>query len=274
MNNVPLTLEGASLLHQMFRLRWPAWKSLPEARRSEILEEAKRTFSTMEQNQSALFSLLGHKGDLMLLHFRNSFDELNQAELCVAQLQLSEFLEPTSSYLSVVELGLYESTVRLNATLEEKGIAPGSPESVQETEQVLEQQRKAMHPRLWPEIPPRRYCCFYPMDKKRGEMKNWYSVPITDRQRLMHEHGLIGRKYAGSVKQIISGSIGFDDWEWGVDLFADDPLVFKKLIYEMRFDEASAAYALFGAFYIGLRFHAADLGTLLNGTTPGFSAPV
>jgi peroxiredoxin len=274
MNNVPLTLEGASLLHQMFRLRWPSWKALPEARRSEILEEAKRTFSTMEQNQSALFSLLGHKGDLMLLHFRNSFDELNQAELCVAQLQLSEFLEPTSSYLSVVELGLYESTVRLNATLEEKGIAPGSPEWVQETEQVLEQQRKAMHPRLWPEIPPRRYCCFYPMDKKRGEMKNWYSVPITDRQRLMHEHGLIGRKYAGSVKQIISGSIGFDDWEWGVDLFADDPLVFKKLIYEMRFDEASAAYALFGAFYIGLRFHAADLGTLLSGTTPAFSAPV
>jgi len=274
MNNVPLTLEGASLLHQMFRLRWSAWKALPEARRSELLEEAKRTFAGMEQNQSALFSLLGHKGDLMLLHFRNSFDELNQAELCVAQLQLSEFLEPTSSYLSVVELGLYESTVRLNATLEEKGIAPGSPEWVQETEQVLEQQRKAMHPRLWPEIPPRRYCCFYPMDKKRGEMKNWYSVPITDRQRLMHEHGLIGRKYAGSVKQIISGSIGFDDWEWGVDLFADDPLVFKKLIYEMRFDEASAAYALFGAFYIGLRFHAADLGTLLNGTTPGFSAPV
>ena len=274
MNNVPLTLEGASLLHQMFRLRWPAWKALPEARRAEILEEAKGTFSGMEQNQSALFSLLGHKGDLMLLHFRNSFDELNQAELCVAQLQLSEFLEPTSSYLSVVELGLYESTVKLNATLEEKGIAPGSPEAAQETEQVLEQQRRAMHPRLWPEIPPRRYCCFYPMDKKRGEVKNWYSVPIGDRQRLMHEHGLIGRKYAGSVKQIISGSIGFDDWEWGVDLFADDPLVFKKLIYEMRFDEASAAYALFGAFYIGLRFHAADLGTLLNGTTPAFSAPV
>src|SRR5215216_4081713 len=101
MNNVPLTLEGASLLHQMFRLQWPAWKGLPEARRAEILEEAKGTFCAMEQGQSALFSLLGHKGDLMLIHFRNSFDELNQAELCILQLQLSEFLEPTSSYLSV-----------------------------------------------------------------------------------------------------------------------------------------------------------------------------
>ena len=271
-NEVPLTLEGASVLHQMFRVRWQAWKSQPEERRREALEEAARTFAAMEQSQSALFSLLGHKGDLMLLHFRNSFDELNQAELCVAQLQLSGFLEPASSYLSVVELGLYESTVRLNATLEERGIAPGSPESERETEQVLEQQRTAMKPRLWPDVPARRYCCFYPMDKKRGESKNWYEVSIRDRQRLMHEHGLIGRRYAGSVKQIISGSIGFDDWEWGVDLFADDPLVFKKLIYEMRFDEASAAYALFGSFYIGLRFRAADLGQLLAGTTPAFSA--
>ena len=270
-HEVPLTLEGASILHQMFRIRWQAWKGLDEERRREVLEEASREFAGMEQAQSALFSLLGHKGDLMLAHFRKSFEELNQAELCVAQLKLSEFLEPASSYLSVVELGLYESTVRLIAALEEKGVAPGSPEWEAATEQALEAQRKAMAPRLWPEIPPRRYCCFYPMDKKRGEIKNWYEVSIRDRQRLMHEHGLIGRKYAGSVKQIISGSIGFDDWEWGVDLFADDPLVFKKLIYEMRFDEASAAYALFGSFYVGLQFKAADLGSLLSGTTPAFT---
>jgi peroxiredoxin len=271
-HEVPLTLEGASVLHQMFRIRWPAWKALAEERRRAVVAEASQTFAAMEQAQSALFSLLGHKGDLMLVHFRNSFEELNQAELCLAQLQLSEFLEPTSSYLSVVELGLYEATVKLIVALEVKGVAPGTPEWDKEIEQALEQQRKAMAPRLWPEIPPRRYCCFYPMDKKRGETKNWYEVPIRDRQRLMHEHGLIGRKYAGSVKQIISGSIGFDDWEWGVDLFADDPLVFKKLIYEMRFDEASAAYALFGSFYVGLRFKAADLSTLLSGTTPTFTA--
>jgi chlorite dismutase len=256
------------MLHQMFRMRWPAWKALPEAQRSEIVAEARGMLTGMEQSGSALFSLLGHKGDLMLVHFRNSFEELNGAELCVAQLRLSEYLEPTTSYLSVVELGLYESTVRLHATLQEKGIAPGSPEWDAETEAALEQQRKAMHPRLWPEIPPRRYLCFYPMDKKRGESRNWYEVPIRDRQRLMHEHGLIGRKYAGSVKQIISGSIGFDDWEWGVDLFADDPLVFKKLIYEMRFDEASAWYAEFGPFYVGLQFAAEELPNLLAGEVP------
>ena len=84
----------------------------------------------------------------------------------------------------------------------------------------------------------------------------------------MNEHGLVGRRYAGEVRQIITGSIGFDDWEWGVDLFADDPLVFKKLIYEMRFDEVSAVYALFGQFYVGVRCPAAELGSLLEGELP------
>ena len=118
---------------------------------------------------------------------------------------------------------------------------------------MLERQRQAMAPRLWPEIPPSKYLCFYPMDRKRGESVNWYTEPMADRQRMMHEHGMIGRRYAGEVRQIISGSIGFDDWEWGVDLFADDPLVFKKLIYEMRFDQVSAVYALFGTFFVGIR---------------------
>ena len=109
---------------------------------------------------------------------------------------------------------------------------------------------------------------FYPMDRRRGEAKNWYTLPIEERARQMNEHGLVGRRYAGEVRQIITGSIGFDDWEWGVDLFADDPLVFKKLIYEMRFDEVSAVYALFGQFYLGLRVPAAELGKLLSGDLP------
>jgi chlorite dismutase len=102
------------------------------------------------------------------------------------------------------------------------------------------------------------------MDRRRGESVNWYRESMADRQRMMAEHGLVGRRYAGEVRQIITGSIGFDDWEWGVDLFAADPLVFKRLIYEMRFDQVSALYALFGSFYIGLRVPAAELGTLLD----------
>jgi chlorite dismutase len=125
-----------------------------------------------------------------------------------------------------------------------------------------------MRPRLYPEIPDARYICFYPMDRKRGGNRNWYTLPMAERQRQMHEHGMVGRRYAGAVKQIISGSIGFDDWEWGVDLFASDPVVFKKLIYEMRFDEVSAVYALFGQFWVGLRCPAAQLASLLSGEVP------
>ena len=106
------------------------------------------------------------------------------------------------------------------------------------------------------------------MDRRRGEEKNWYTLPIEERQRQMEEHGQVGRRYAGQVQQIISGSIGLDDWEWGVDLFSDDPLVFKKLIYEMRFDEVSAVYALFGSFFVGLRCPSDQLGRVLSGEAP------
>jgi hydrogen peroxide-dependent heme synthase len=268
---VPLTLEGYSVLHEMMKFRFSAWRELADGARREIVNEAVTVLGRMEQNghgQSALFSVLGHKGDLMLVHFRESFDALKQAELELARTRLSDFLEPTTSYLSVIELGLYESTIKTYRALMDRGIEPHSDEWKREIEQTVARQKEAMHPRLFPAMPPNRYICFYPMDRRRGEDKNWYTLPIEERQRQMNEHGMVGRRYAGEVKQIISGSIGFDDWEWGVTLFADDPIVFKKLIYEMRFDEVSAVYALFGHFYVGLRCPAEDLGKLLDGQLP------
>jgi chlorite dismutase len=268
---VPLTIEGYSALHQMMRVRWPAWRGLREADRREIVSEALPVLTRMEQDsqgQSAFYSLIGHKGDLMLVHFRNSFDDLNRAELQLAQLRLSEYWEPTTSYLSVIELGLYDSTTKVYKSLIERGIEPHSDEWKREIQQTLDRQKEAMRPRLFPAIPANRYACFYPMDRKRGEDKNWYTLPIEERARQMSEHGLVGRRYAGEVRQIITGSIGFDDWEWGVDLFADDPMVFKKLIYEMRFDHVSAVYALFGQFFVGLRCPAEKLGTLMEGELP------
>jgi hydrogen peroxide-dependent heme synthase len=269
---VPLTTEGYSVLHQMMRFRRTAWRTLPDAAKSEIAQEAAAMLGEMEKSgggkesegQSALFSMIGHKGDLMLVHFRKSFADLNQAELRLAGLRLSDYLEPTSSYLSIIELGLYDSTLKIYKELTDQGIQPHSDQWKAEIECKLGRHREAMHPRLFPEIPPNRYVCFYPMNRLRGEDKNWYSLPLEERARQMNDHGLVGRRYAGEVKQIITGSIGFDDWEWGVDLFADDPLVFKKLVYEMRFDEASAAYAKFGPFYVGLRLAPADLHKLFS----------
>ena len=215
--------------------------------------------------QTALFSQLGHKGDLILIHFRDSLEALNQVELDLAQIEFFDFLEQRHSYVSVVELGLYESSRKTYEAASAKGFEAHASDWNAEIAASLERGSEAMKTRLFPSVPEAKYLSFYPMDRKRGEQVNWYTVPFAERQRMMHLHGLIGRRYGDVVKQIISGSIGMDDWEWGVDLFADDPVVFKKLIYEMRFDEVSAVYALFGQFFVGVRLPVENLSGWLEG---------
>ena len=265
---VPLTLEGSAVLHLMFRFRWNQWRALPAADRVRITTQAQSALAAMEAAGSAMFSMFGHKGDVLFVHFRQDFEALHQAQLTLNQIDLLEYLEPSVAYVSVIELGLYESTVKLYRDLVSRAVEPHSPAWNEAIEEAMNRQREAMRVRLFPPIPEARYVCFYPMDRKRGELKNWYALPIEERQRQMDLHGKIGRRYAGKVQQIISGSVGFDDWEWGVDLFADDPVIFKKLIYEMRFDEVSGVFSNFGAFYVGLRCPAAELDSLLAGTTP------
>jgi len=272
---VPETLEGWSVLHQMFRVRWTEWRAHPlEERRRHALAAVEKLCAMQrgEAGATVAVSLLGHKGDLMLIHLRRSFEELQQAEHEVAALGLSVFLDPTTSFVSTVELSLYEMTLQIHKRLGERGLKTGSDEFEQAFDAEMEEQRKRVSGRLFIEPPPRRHVCFYPMNKRRGEHKNWYAESMEDRARMMLDHGKIGRHYAGRVTQVISGAIGFDDWEWGVDLFADDPLVFKKLIYEMRFDEASAWYAEFGPFYVGLQFSASELPRYLEGEVPELKA--
>ncbi len=268
---VPETLEGWSVLHQMFRVRWPELRRLGAAEREELARSAQGMFAAGPEAggaATALVQLLGHKGDVMLVHFRRTFEELSAAELGVAQTPLAEFLEQTTSYVSIVELGMYEMAAKIHEQLQDKGLKQGSDEYEAAFDAEMRTQESRVSGRLFPEVPRRRHVCFYPMNKRRGEQKNWYSEPFDSRAAMMREHGMIGRHYSGKVIQIISGSIGFDDWEWGVDLFADDPLVFKKLIYEMRFDKASAEFAEFGPFYVGLQFRPDQIGALLDGQTP------
>jgi len=258
------------VLHQFFRFDWKAWRGCAPGDRQKIVAEFTSALQGLERSadgkiQSALFSELGHKGDLILVHFRDSLEALNQIELDLAQTALYDFLTPTHSYVSVVELGLYESTRKTYEAASAKGFEQHSAEWNAELSESLQRGAEAMRPRLFPSVPDAKYLCFYPMDRKRGEQVNWYTVPFAERQRMMHEHGMIGRRYGDQVRQIITGSIGYDDWEWGVDLFADDPVVFKKLIYEMRFDEVSAIYALFGQFVIGIRLPVGKLGSWLQG---------
>jgi len=269
---VPETLEGWSVLHLMFRVRWDRLKDRAPADLDRMAAEAAQALAAPHAGSTALVQVLGHKADLMVICFRRSFDELAQTQLTFSRTELHASLEATSSYVSVVELGMYEMTAKVHEQLSVQ-FKPGSEEFERAFDAEMESQRQRVMNRLFLEVPKGRYVCFYPMNKRRGEAVNWYSESVGRRAAMMREHGMIGRHYAGKVIQIISGSIGYDDWEWGVDLFADDPLVFKKLIYEMRFDEASAKFAEFGPFYTGLQFTPAGLGGYLNGRVPAAPQP-
>jgi hydrogen peroxide-dependent heme synthase len=267
---VPESLDSWHILHRIFGFERRAFDALPAGRRDEITREALAFLEPLAADPDGDVSaaqMLGHKGDLMLTHYARSFDALGEAQMGFDKLALADFLTPTTSYVSILELGLYEASARFHETLRERGLKPHSQDWNDAFDALLAEE--AAHPRsagrLWAKVPARRYVCFYPMNKKRGETVNWYSLPYQERARLMLEHGKIGRSFHGLVTQVISGSIGYDDWEWGVDLYADDPLVFKKLVYEMRFDEASALYAEFGEFYTGMQFSIAELPAFLRG---------
>ena len=264
---VPETLEGWSVLHLMYRVRWDALRGADAGGLERMADEATRALAVPDAGSTAFVQMLGHKADLMFICFRRGFEPLAQAQLALSRTELHRHLEPTTSYVSVVELGLYEMTAKIHEQLGAKH-KRGSDEFEQAFDAEMETQRQRVMSRLFLDLPQRRYVCFYPMNKRRGEALNWYSEPFERRAARMREHGMIGRHYAGRVTQVISGSIGYDDWEWGVDLFAQDPLVFKKLIYEMRFDEASAKFAEFGPFYTGLQFAPAQLAAFLGGTVP------
>ncbi len=267
---VPETLDGWSVLHLMYRVRWDRLKARTSGDRERMAAEAVRALAPPDAGSTAVVQVLGHKADLMFICFRRGFDELAQAQLALSQTELYDGLEATSSYVSVVELGMYEMTAKIHEQLGAR-FKPGSDEFEKAFDKEMETQRQRVMSRLFLDMPKTRFVCFYPMNKRRGEAVNWYSESFERRASMMREHGMIGRHYAGRVTQVISGSIGYDDWEWGVDLFAEDPLVFKSLIYEMRFDEASAKFAEFGPFYMGLQFAPAGLGAYLNGMMPSLS---
>ena len=262
---VPETLEGWSVLHMMYRIRWNELRAVADLQ--TLADETVRALAIPDAGATAFVQMLGHKSDLMIVCFRRSFEQLAAAQLALARTDLNRCLQPSTSYVSIVELGMYEMTAKIHEQLGQKHKA-GSAEFEQAFDAEMENQRQRVMNRLFIDLPQRRYVCFYPMNKRRGEAQNWYSESFERRASMMREHGMIGRHYAGKVTQVISGSIGYDDWEWGVDLFADDPLVFKKLIYEMRFDEASARFAEFGPFYTGLQFAPGQLASLLGGAVP------
>jgi hydrogen peroxide-dependent heme synthase len=265
----PQTIEGWYTLHDVYHVDWSAWRGVEADERAEITAELSAWLEGLaavrERGDTKLYSVVTQKGDLMFCHYRQSPAALNEIELGLRRLRMFEFLMPAYSYLSVIEVSLYEVQAMAMRRLSDRGIAPGTPEHDEALAKEMEVQKERMNERLFRTIPPQRYICFYPMNKRRGEHVNWYALPLKERRAIMRGHGSIGHKYAENVTQVIGGSTGLDDWEWGVSLHAEDPLSFKKLIYEMRFDPASSWFAEFGPFYVGVHVPAPAFADLMDG---------
>lgn len=240
----PQTLDGWWMLHDLCRLDRRTWWSLAASERAGALAGAadlwQRELTNPKETgrgDSALYTVLGHKGELLQIHLRESLEDLVQLQHKLVALSLSSYLERTWSMVSVVELSTY-------------GAPAGRP--LPEFPLADPYLKGRLHPALpdWP------FVSVYPMNKSRRPDANWYTLSLDERRRLMSRHGEIGRRYAGRVTQVISGAVGLDDWEWAVTLFAEDPLAFKQLVTEMRYDPVSAIYAEFGPFFIGRRIDA------------------
>lgn len=266
----PATLEGWYALHQVFSTDWSALRGLMRQHRAEIGEGARALWTTLaaggegeEAGWSAAFRLVGGGGDWMFVHFRRTLEELADVQLRLRDSELGELLRLEYDYLSVTEAGLYHATAQAASET-----TPGSADFRARIDEAKEAELASAHvrTRLFPQVPEgMRFVSFYPMTKRRAQGANWYTLPVDERSRLMREHGMTGRGFAGRVFQVITGSVGLDDWEWGVTLFARDPLEFKRIVTEMRYDEASALYGEFGRFFTGIRFAPEEWPGLLGG---------
>jgi chlorite dismutase len=251
----PAPNEGWYALHDFRTVDWDAWRAAPERERRAALEKGvsflrdRVDVTDAEAGSSAVFSILGHKADLLIVHFRPTMAALDTAERAFEATAFAEYTEQSSSYVSVTEVGGYTSEEMTK-----------EPDEIEDTGLARYAESK-----LYPEIPDSEFVCFYPMDKRRQPGQNWYDLPFDERAEMMSTHGDIGKTYAGQVTQVITGSIGFDDFEWGVDLFSNDPTNVKDLLYELRFDESSSKYADFGTFYFGRQFAPEDLPSFMAG---------
>jgi peroxiredoxin len=256
--------EGWHVLHLFYRVQFGHWEVLASDRRSA----AKMKLSVLVQEIRSLpftqiltFSIISPKADIgfMLLT-----DDLHIANSIEKKLSLSlgaDILAPVFSYYSVTERSEYTTSEEEYATslVTKVGLSPESSEFTKAILEFRQRMQKYSRDRLFPNMPDWPVVCFYPMTKRKAAAQNWYLLPFEKRKDLMLGHSSIGRRYAGRIRQLITGSTGLDDAEWGITLFAHDVFEIKSIVYEMRFDAVSAQYADFGQFYLGLQLPLDDL---------------
>ncbi len=251
--------EGWHVLHLFYHVDHSQWalygddeKRHAKTRLTELVQEIRATPDT----HLLIFSVVSPKADLGFMLLTPDLQVANTFE---KQLCLSlgpEILSPAYSYLSQTESSEYTTTREQYAAetlVGEKGLAEDSPEFEAALKEFDERMAHYLKHRLYPVLPDWPVICFYPMSKRRSGNDNWYSLDYDARRKLMAGHARVGRTYSGRILQLITGSTGLDEYEWGVTLLAKDTIDIKSIVYEMRFDEVSARYAEFGDFYIGLQ---------------------
>ena len=250
--------QGWHCLHLYYRIELGQWQllSAEEQRSAKVaLSSLVQEVRALESTQLLTLSIATPKADLGFMLVTPDLHIANRIEKQLTVALGPDVLVPVYSYLSLTEESEYVTTdEEYGRTLEtEQKLKPDSPEFAEAMKAFRERMAKYRHERVYPTLPDWPVVCFYNMSKRRGERSNWYTLPYEERKRLMAGHAKVGREYAGKIKQLITGSSGLDDAEWGVTLFARDTFQIKAIVYQMRFDEVSAAYGDFGEFYIGLQ---------------------
>ena len=245
-------------MHLFYRIDRLNWCNLPPARSPETrtkLEQLCVANSAKSHPRLTCYANVGGKADLVFMLAAAELGQLAQMHRDLESCFPPGTLVNVYGYLSVTELPEYLTTEEdLRHTLmDHEKLEPGSVKFEDRLVELRQRQAQYEHFRLYPELPDWEVMAFYPMSKRRVSGDNWYSLDFTTRKRLMGGHARVGRKFTGRISQLITGSIGIDDWEWGVTLMAHQVDALKEIVYEMRFDEVSARYGEFGPFYINLR---------------------
>ncbi len=248
--------EGLGALHLFYRIDLAAWRMKSDEERARALDHLEGlVLIARQQAQTQVVTLsMFARADLGFMILSPDLHELNALEKKIAASLGPDVLLPEFTYLSMTEKSEYTQKEEDYALEIEKseGLARGSAESEARLITFRERIQHYTHDRLYPVLPEWEYFCFYPMSKRREPEQNWYALNHARRRELMGGHMRVGRSFAGRVRQLVTGSTGLDDWEWGVSLFAHNPYDIKAIVYEMRFDEVTHTYGEFGPFYNGL----------------------
>jgi chlorite dismutase len=266
MTNFPVIKldRGIHVMHLFYRVDRERWAQSAESlSRLETLCAANAAAS---HPRLATYATMGGKADLAFFLLAAELGQIGQMHRDLESCFAPGALARVFSYLSVTELSEYMPTEEEHrkTLIEQEKLAPESEPFNQRMTELRERMKQYEQYRLYPEMPDWEVMGFYPMSKRRAATDNWYALDFAARKKLMGGHARVGRKYAGRVSQLITGSTGLDDWEWGVTLMAHQADALKDIVYEMRFDEVSARYADFGPFFVNMRLRPAELWAHLH----------